>query len=314
MVIVSNAKIGILVSGRILNGNQIRDEILAEVQQEIAELSPPPGLAAVLVGEDPASQIYVRNKIRASEKVGIRSKTIRPSADITTEELLAIVHDLNNDDTVDGILVQLPLPSQVDTQQVLLAVDPAKDVDGFHPVNMGALATGAPKLVPCTPAGLIEILKRSDLPISGKNAVVIGRSNIVGKPAALLLLMENATVTICHSRTADLPAMCREADILVAAIGRGAMVTRDYIKPGAVVLDVGMNRLTDAADVARAFSANPEKIARFEQKGTALVGDVHPGDMAELSSAYTPVPGGVGPLTIAMLMKNTVRAAKLRRS
>lgn len=313
MVIVSNAKIGILVSGRILNGNQIRDEILAEVQQEIAELSSPPGLAAVLVGEDPASQIYVRNKIRASEKVGIRSKTIRPLADITTEELLAIVHDLNNDDTVDGILVQLPLPPQVDSQQVLLAVDPAKDVDGFHPVNMGALATGAPKLVPCTPAGLIEILKRSDIPISGKNAVVIGRSNIVGKPAALLMLMENATVTICHSRTADLPAKCREADILVAAIGRGAMVTRDYIKPGAVVLDVGMNRLTDAADVARAFSANPEKIARFKEKGTSLVGDVHPGDMAELSSAYTPVPGGVGPLTIAMLMKNTARAAKLRR-
>jgi methylenetetrahydrofolate dehydrogenase (NADP+)/methenyltetrahydrofolate cyclohydrolase len=301
------------VSGRILNGNQIRDEILAEIQQEVAELATPPGLAAVLVGEDPASQIYVRNKIRASEKVGIRSKTIRPAADITTEELLAIVHDLNTDDTIDGILVQLPLPPQVDTQQVLLAVDPAKDVDGFHPVNMGALATGAPRLVPCTPAGLIEILKRSDIPISGKNAVVIGRSNIVGKPAALLFLMENATVTICHSRTADLPAMCREADILVAAIGRGAMVTRDYIKPGAVVLDVGMNRLTDAADVARAFSANPEKIARFEEKGTALVGDVHPGDMAELSSAYTPVPGGVGPLTIAMLMKNTVRAAKLRR-
>lgn len=299
--------------GRILNGNQIRDQILAEVAQEIVELSPRPGLAAVLVGEDPASQIYVRNKIRASEKVGIRSRTIRPLADITTEELLAIVHELNTDDTIDGILVQLPLPPQVDSQQVLLAVDPAKDVDGFHPVNMGALATGAPRLVPCTPAGLIEILKRSDIPISGKNAVVIGRSNIVGKPAALLLLMENATVTICHSRTTDLPAVCRQADILVAAIGRGAMVTRDYIKPGAVVLDVGMNRLTDASEVARAFSANPEKIARFEEKGTALVGDVHPGDMAELSSAYTPVPGGVGPLTIAMLMKNTVRAAKLRR-
>ncbi len=299
--------------GRTLNGNQIRDQILAEVEQEIAELSPRPGLAAVLVGEDPASQIYVRNKIQASEKVGIRSRTIRPLADITTEELLAIVHELNADDTIDGILVQLPLPRQVDSQQVLLAVDPAKDVDGFHPVNMGALATGAPRLVPCTPAGLIEILKRSDIPIAGKNAVVIGRSNIVGKPAALLLLMENATVTICHSRTADLPAVCRQADILVAAIGRGAMVTRDYIKPGAVVLDVGMNRLTDADDVARAFSAHPEKIARFEEKGTALVGDVHPGDMAELSSAYTPVPGGVGPLTIAMLMKNTVRAAKLRR-
>lgn len=305
--------IGIPVSGRILNGNQIRDEILAEVKQEIAALAYPPGLTAVLVGEDPASQIYVRNKMKACETVGIRSKTLRPSADITTEQLLAIVRDLNSDDSVDGILVQLPLPPQVDTQQVLLAVDPAKDVDGFHPVNMGALATGAPQLVPCTPAGLIEILKRSDIPIAGKQAVVIGRSNIVGKPAALLLLMENATVTICHSRTADLPAVCRQADILVAAIGRGAMVTRDYIKPGAVVLDVGMNRLTDAADVERAFSAHPAKIARFREKGTALVGDVHPGDMEELSSAYTPVPGGVGPLTIAMLMKNSVRAAKLRR-
>ncbi len=305
--------IGIPVSGRILNGNQIRDQILAEVEQEISGLGNPPGLAAVLVGDDPASQIYVRNKMKACEAVGMRSKTLRPSPNISTEEMLAIVRDLNNDDSVDGILVQLPLPPQVDAQQVLLAVDPAKDVDGFHPVNMGALATGAPQLIPCTPAGLIEILKRSDIPIAGKHAVVIGRSNIVGKPAALLLLMENATVTICHSRTADLPAMCRQADILVAAIGRGAMVTRDYIKPGAVVLDVGMNRLTDVADVERAFSAHPAKIARFHEKGTALVGDVHPGDMEELSSAYTPVPGGVGPLTIAMLMKNTVRAAKLRR-
>ena len=305
--------IGIPVSGRILNGNQIRDEILAEVKQEIAALANPPGLTAVLVGEDPASQIYVRNKMKACETVGIRSKILRPSADITTEQLLVIVHDLNSDDSVDGILVQLPLPPQVDGQQVLLAVDPAKDVDGFHPVNMGALATGAPQLVPCTPAGLIEILRRSDIPITGKHAVVIGRSNIVGKPAALLLLMENATVTICHSRTADLPAVSRQADILVAAIGRGAMVSRDYIKPGAVILDVGMNRLTDAADVERAFSAHPDKIVRFLEKGTALVGDVHPGDMEELSSAYTPVPGGVGPLTIAMLMKNTVQAAKLRR-
>ena len=305
--------IGIPVSGRILNGNEIRDEILAEVKQEIAKFVNPPGLTAVLAGEDPASQIYVRNKMKACETVGIRSKTLRPAADITTEQMLAVVRGLNADDSVDGILVQLPLPPQVDAQQGLLAVDPAKDVDGFHPVNMGALATGAPRLVPCTPAGLIEILKRSGIPIAGKHAVVVGRSNIVGKPAALLLLMENATVTICHSRTADLPAMCRQADILVAAIGRGAMVARDYIKPGAVVLDVGMNRLTDAADVERAFSAHPDKIARFREKGTALVGDVHPGDMEELSSAYTPVPGGVGPLTIAMLMKNTVRAAKLRR-
>jgi methylenetetrahydrofolate dehydrogenase (NADP+)/methenyltetrahydrofolate cyclohydrolase len=305
--------IGIPVSGRILDGNQIRDEILAEVKQEIAELAHPPGLTAVLVGGDPASEIYVRNKMKACETVGIRSTILRPAADIATTQMLDVVRGLNNDNGVDGILVQLPLPTQVNAQQVLLAIDPAKDVDGFHPLNMGALATGAPQLVPCTPAGLIEILRRSDIPIAGKHAVVIGRSNIVGKPAALLLLMENATVTICHSRTADLPAVCRQADILVAAIGRGAMVTRDYIRPGAVVLDVGMNRLTELADVERAFSAHPAKVARFREKGTALVGDVHPGDMEELSSAYTPVPGGVGPLTIAMLMKNTVRAAKLRR-
>ncbi len=301
------------MAGRILNGNKIRDEILEEVRQEVASMDKAPGLAAVLVGEDPASQIYVRNKIRACDKVGIRSKTLRPSADITTEEMLNLVAELNADDDVDGILVQLPLPKQVDEQQVLLAVDPAKDVDGFHPSNMGALATGAPQLVPCTPAGMIEILKRSDVPISGKNAVVIGRSNIVGKPVALLLLMENATVTICHSRTADLPAVCRQADILVAAVGRPAIVTREYIKPGAVILDVGINRLTEADDVDRIFAHAPKRIERFREKGTALVGDVHPGDMAELSSAYTPVPGGVGPLTIAMLMKNTLQAAKLRR-
>ena len=302
--------------GRILNGNQIRDQILEEVRQEIYDLSSQrvtPGLTAVLVGEDSASQIYVRNKMKACEAVGIRSETLRPPAETTTAELLAIVERLNADNEVDGILVQLPLPDQIDSQQVLLAVDPAKDVDGFHPANMGALATGSPRLVPCTPSGLIEILKRSDLPISGKRAVVVGRSNIVGKPAALLLLMENATVTVCHSRTQDLPGVCREADILVAAIGRGAMVTRDFIKPGAVILDVGMNRITDAAEAERIFASSEKKLARFREKGSVLVGDVHPGDMAELSSAYTPVPGGVGPLTIAMLMKNTARAARLRR-
>ncbi len=304
------------MAGRILNGNQIRDRILEEVREEVGALESQgitPGLTAVLVGEDPASQIYVRNKMKACEAVGIRSKTLRPPADTTTRGLLQIVADLNADNEVDGILVQLPLPKQIDSQHVLLAVDPAKDVDGFHPVNMGALATGSPQLVPCTPAGLIEILKRSELPIAGKRAVVVGRSNIVGKPAALLLLIENATVTICHSRTQDLPGVCRDADILVAAIGRGAMVTRDFIKPGAVVLDVGMNRITDAAEAERIFAGNDKKLASFRDKGAVLVGDVHPGDMQELSSAYTPVPGGVGPLTIAMLMKNTVRAARLRR-
>ncbi len=302
--------------GRILNGNKIRNEILEEVRQEaeaLAAKDAQPGLTAVLVGEDPASQIYVRNKMKACDKVGIRSQTLRPPESITTEELLAQVDDLNRDPQVDGILVQLPLPKQVDTERVLLAIDPAKDVDGFHPMNVGMLATGQPRLVSCTPAGLIEILKRSEIPISGKRVVVLGRSNIVGKPAALLLLAENATVTLCHSRTRDLPAVAREAEILVAALGRPAMITREYLREGVVVLDVGISRITDAGDAERIFAASPEKLAKFREKGSVLVGDVHPGDMAELASAYTPVPGGVGPLTIAMLMKNTVRAARLRR-
>jgi methylenetetrahydrofolate dehydrogenase (NADP+)/methenyltetrahydrofolate cyclohydrolase len=304
------------VPGRILNGNQIRDEILEEVRQEVDQLAAAgvrPGLTAVLVGEDPASQIYVRNKMRACEKIGIRSQTLRPPDTITTEELLATVEDLNRDPEVDGILVQLPLPKQVDSERVLLAVDPAKDVDGFHPMNVGLLATGQPRLVSCTPAGLIEILKRSGVPIAGKRAVVLGRSNIVGKPAALLLLAENATVTVCHSRTRDLPAVAREADILVAALGRPAMITREYLREGVVVLDVGINRVDDAAEAERIFAGNDAKLASFREKGSVLVGDVHPGDMEEMASAYTPVPGGVGPLTIAMLMKNTVRAARLRR-
>lgn len=302
--------------GRILSGTTIRDQILDELRDEVASLTAQgvrPGLTAVLVGEDPASQIYVRNKMTACDTLGLESKTLRPPADISTEELLAIVNGLNADPEVDGILVQLPLPRQIDTDRVLLAIDPAKDVDGFHPMNVGALATGKPKLVSCTPAGLIEILKRSDISISGKRAVVLGRSNIVGKPAALLLLAENATVTVCHSRTKDLAAIAREADILVAALGRPAMITADYIKPGAVVLDVGINRITEAADAERIFARERQKLARFQEKGSILVGDVHPADMAELASAYTPVPGGVGPLTIAMLMSNTVRAARLRR-
>ena len=302
--------------GRILNGNQIRDEILEEVRLEVEELTSRgarPGLTAVLVGEDPASQIYVRNKMKGCETVGIRSQTLRPPNSISTEELLAIVADLNRDPDVDGILVQLPLPKQVDSGRVLLAIDPAKDVDGFHPMNVGMLATGQPRLVSCTPAGLIEILKRSQIPIAGKRAVVLGRSNIVGKPTALLLLEENATVTVCHSRTKDLPAVAREAEILVAALGRPAMITRDYLREGAVVLDVGINRIDTPAEAERVFARSPEKLEKFREKGSALVGDVHPTDMEELASAYTPVPGGVGPLTIAMLMKNTARAARLRR-
>ena len=301
------------MSARVLNGNEIRDLILDEVRQGVAEVSARgarPGLAAVLVGDDPASEIYVRNKIKACERVGIYSDQVTPPQDISTAGLLAIVEELNAREDIHGILVQLPLPPQVDEGKVLLAVSPAKDVDGFHPISVGSLVTRQPGFAPCTPAGLIQILKRSDIPIAGKRAVILGRSNIVGKPTALLLLHENATVTICHSKTVDLPAVTREADILVAALGRPAMVTREFIKPGAVVLDVGINRLREAAEVERIFAGNPKKLERFREKGTVLVGDVHPGDVAEIAGAYTPVPGGVGPLTIAMLMSNTLEAAR----
>ena len=265
---------------RVLNGSQIRDQILAELKEQVTEFTARgvrPGLAAVLVGDNPASKIYVRNKIKACDQVGIYSETITPPRETTTSELLTLVHSLNSRDDIDGILVQLPLPPRVDSGKVLLAVSPEKDVDGFHPLNVGALVTQQPGLVPCTPTGLIEILKRSGIPITGRRAVVIGRSNIVGKPVALLLLHEHATVTICHSRTADLPAVAREADILIAAIGRPAMVTRDFIKPGATVLDVGTNRLTDAAEAERILARAPKKLERFREKGSVLVGDVHPG-------------------------------------
>ena len=302
---------------RVLSGTRIRDQILAELQEGVGELTARgvrPGLAAVLAGENPASKIYVRNKIQACDQLGIYSETITPPQEVTTEELVEIVNDLNSRDDIDGILVQLPLPPQVDSGKVLQAVSPRKDVDGFHPVNVGALVTQQPGLVPCTPTGLIEILKRSDIPIARRRAVVIGRSNIVGKPAALLLLHEHATVTVCHSRTADLPAVAREADILIAAIGRPAMVTRDFIKPGATVLDVGTNRITDAAEAGRILAGLPKRLEKFREKRSALVGDVHPADVAEVAGAYTPVPGGVGPLTIAMLMVNTVKAARQRRA
>jgi methylenetetrahydrofolate dehydrogenase (NADP+)/methenyltetrahydrofolate cyclohydrolase len=226
--------------------------------------------------------------------------------------MLAIVAELNGRDDVDGILIQLPLPQQVNAKRLLEAVAPEKDVDGFHPVNVGRLQTGQPALAPCTPAGLIEILKRSSIPIAGQNAVVVGRSDIVGKPAAILLLAENATVTICHSKTRDLPAVCRNADILVAAIGRPGFVTAEMVKPGATVLDVGINRLTTLEEFDRFFHGNKRREELFRAKGSTLIGDVHP-RAYEISGAYTPVPGGVGPLTIAMLMANTVRAAKLRR-
>ena len=305
------------MSARVIDGNAIRDRVLAELASGVERAvgqGVRPGLAAVLVGDDPASRIYVRNKIRACDRIGAFSETIRLPADTSTDGLLSVVGDLNARDEIDGILVQLPLPPHIDSGRVLAAVSPEKDVDGFHPVNVGRLASGQPCLAPCTPRGLIEILKRSGIPIAGRRAVVVGRSNIVGKPAALLLLSEHATVTICHSKTPDLPGVCRQADILVAAAGRPAMLTREYIRHGAVVLDVGINRLVDEAEVSRLLSHAPERLSRFRKAGSALVGDVHPGDVREVASAYTPVPGGVGPLTIAMLMSNTLEAARRRLS
>ena len=301
---------------RILNGIAIRDEIYTELKREIAALSASgirPGLAAVLVGENPASQIYVRSKIAACEQLGLGSWLHTPPASVTTDEMLALVADLNARDEVDGILVQLPLPSQVDTKRVLEAVNAAKDVDGFHPVNLGRLVTARPGLVACTPAGCMEILRRSGIPVEGANAVVVGRSDIVGKPMALLLMHANATVTICHSKSRDLPGVVRRADIVVAAIGHAAMIEADWVRPGATVIDVGTNRVTEAAEAQRIFANFPAKLAQFHEKGHLLVGDVHP-SVAERAGAMTPVPGGVGPLTIAMLMSNTVKAARLRRA
>ena len=291
--------------------NDIRGEVAAEVKTMVAS-GVRPGLAAVLVGSNPASEIYVRGKVKASEELGIYSEQHTPRESATTEDLLALVDDLNDRDDIDGILVQLPLPPQVDAKKVLMAVDPAKDVDGFHPINVGFLSTQRLGLVPCTPAGVIEILKRSNIPTAGQEAVVVGRSDIVGKPAAMLLLNSNATVTVCHSKTRDLPATCRRADIVVAAIGRAGMITRDFVKPGATVIDVGINKVTDPAEFKRLFAGNARREQIFRSKGSTLVGDVHP-NVAEVAGAITPVPGGVGPLTIAMLMFNTVKAAKMRR-
>jgi methylenetetrahydrofolate dehydrogenase (NADP+)/methenyltetrahydrofolate cyclohydrolase len=296
----------------ILDGNRVRDAILRELSPRVAALPRPPGLAVVLVGHDPASEVYVRNKVKACAELGIYSEKLTPPESISTAELLAIVTELNGRPEIDGILVQMPLPSQVDSKRVLLAVSPEKDVDGFHPCNIGALATGRPGPKPCTPAGVIRLLNYYKIPIAGRHATVVGRSDIVGKPLSLLLLHENATVTICHSKTPDLAHVCHEAEILVAAIGRPAALTADYIRPHATVIDVGVNRITDRAQAAGIFRGNVEKLAAFDKKGSMLVGDVHPLDVAEKSAAYTPVPGGVGPLTIAMLMANTVDSAERR--
>jgi methylenetetrahydrofolate dehydrogenase (NADP+) / methenyltetrahydrofolate cyclohydrolase len=305
-----------LMTARILDGLKIRDEIFAELKDEVRVLSSAgirPGLAAVLVGENPASQLYVKSKIAACEHLGIASGLLTPPATVATRDLLAVVDDLNRDNTVDGILVQLPLPPQVDTKRILEAVSPAKDVDGFHPVNLGRLVSGRPGLVACTPAGCMEILRRSNIPIEGANAVVLGRSDIVGKPMALLLMHANATVTICHSKTRDLPEIVRRADIVVAAMGKAGFVQADWIKPGAAVIDVGTNTIKDPAEAERLLRNFSARLEKFRAKGSVLVGDVHP-DAVNTAGALTPVPGGVGPMTITMLMSNTVKAARLRRA
>jgi methylenetetrahydrofolate dehydrogenase (NADP+) / methenyltetrahydrofolate cyclohydrolase len=300
---------------KILDGAAIAAAIKQEVAEEVRALAAQgitPGLAAVLVGHVPASEIYVRSKVQACAELGIYSDLITPPDTVTTEEMLSLVAQLNARDDVDGILIQLPLPAQVDSKALLDAVDPEKDVDGFHPVNAGRLLAGRPALAPCTPAGVIEILKRSDIPIAGQHAVVVGRSDIVGKPVAILLLHQNATVTICHSKTRDLPAITRQADILVAAIGRPGFITPDMVKPGATLVDVGINRVTTREGFDRFFKGNEKREAAFAKRGSVVVGDIDP-KAFELAGAYTPVPGGVGLLTIAMLMSNTVRAAKMRR-
>lgn len=303
------------MAATILDGNKIASEIRGEVAAEVkalAEAGMRPGLAVVLVGHNPASEIYVRGKVKGSEEVGLYSEKHTPAESATTPDLLALVEDLNRRDEIDGILVQLPLPPQVDAKKVLMAVDPAKDVDGFHPMNVGFLSTQRPGLVPCTPGGVMEMLRRSNIAVAGQEAVVVGRSDIVGKPMAMLLMNANATVTVCHSKTRDLAGVCRRGDIVVAAIGRAGMVTRDFVKPGATVVDVGMNKVTDRVEFERFFKGNEKRERAFAKNGSILVGDVHP-EVAEVAGAITPVPGGVGPLTIAMLMANTVRAAKLRR-
>ena len=300
---------------RILDGIAIAGQIKAEVSVEVQALVArgiTPGLAVILVGEVPASQIYVRSKVKTCGELGIFSEMLTPPESITTEEMLALVAALNAREDIDGILIQLPLPKHVDTKRLLEAVSPDKDVDGFHPVNVGRLQSGQRGLAPCTPAGIMEILRRSDLPVSGQNAVVVGRSDIVGKPAAMMLLNASATVTVCHSKTVDLGSVTHKADLLVAAIGRPGFVTAEMVKPGATLIDVGINRITDAGEVEEFFPGDPDRAATFAKRGSVVVGDIHPAAFA-VSGAYTPVPGGVGALTIAMLMQNTVTAAKLRR-
>ena len=303
------------MSARVLDGIAIAAEIKAEVAEDLRSLREngiEPGLAVVLIGEDPASAIYVRNKVKACEELGIRSIMLRPEPSLSTDDLLTIIAELNAREDIDGILVQLPLPKQIDTKRILEAVSPAKDVDGFHPVNVGRLHTGQECLTPCTPTGVLEVLKRSGITVAGAEAVVIGRSDIVGKPVAAMLLQASATVTICHGKTRNLAEHTLRADILVVAVGKAGFVGPEMVKPGAVLIDVGINRISDEADLERFFPSDEARLASFKKRGSVVMGDIAPAAFA-ISSAYTPVPGGVGALTIAMLMHNTAKAAKFRR-
>ncbi len=308
------------MTARILSGRTIAEAIKSEVAADISrfrqEYGSAPCLAVIRVGEDPASAVYVGNKVKTAGEIGMISEHHHLEDTTSHDKVLALVESLNRRDDVDGILVQLPLPDQIDGREILEAIDPLKDVDGFHPINVGRLSSGEKSLVPCTPAGVIEILKRSEIEIAGRNAVIVGRSNIVGKPMAMLLLQENATVTICHSRTRDLPDITRRADILVAAIGRAGFVRGEHIGEGATVIDVGINNVSDP-DLARELFGDEElekRLTAIDKRGFTLVGDVNPKEAIEKAGAFTPVPGGVGLLTVAMLMKNTVAAARSRRS
>jgi len=306
-----------IMQAQLLSGAAVATQIKQAVKEEIERLSVgglAPCLAAVRVGDDPASAVYVRNKIQACAEVGIKSEHHALPETTTTAELLELVRSLNSRDDVDGILTQLPLPKAVDETIVIEEIDPRKDVDGFHPINVGRLGLGRPQFVPCTPAGIIELLDYHQIEIRGTNSCVVGRSQIVGRPMAQLLLQRDATVTICHSRTSDLAAVTREADLLIVAIGRAGMIDRDYIKPGATVVDVGMNKLTEPEEVRSMFGpAADKRMEVLAKRGYTLVGDVKPVDAMEVAGRFTPVPGGVGLLTVAMLMKNTLKAAKLRR-
>src|SRR5262245_44137853 len=303
------------MAARLLNGTDvaqaIRGELAADVAAFTSRVGRPPGLALVLVGDNPASHLYVNSKLKSAGESGLRADIERLPATASLPDLLHVVDRLNQSEAHDGILVQSPLPESMGPdaeRRVFDAIAPEKDVDGFHPTNVGRLVQNRARFAAGTPSGVIELLERSSIPIAGQRAVIIGRSEIVGKPMALLLLHRNATVTICHSRTVDLPAVAREADILVAALGRPAFVTRDFVKPGATVIDVGINQIEDATLVDRLFPAGSKRRDTFARRGSILVGDVHP-NVADVAGALSPVPGGVGPLTIAMLLKNTVTAA-----